>query len=155
MNYKTCFKCGKTAQLSEFYRHPMMRDGHLGKCKTCTKSDVATRRDVLKQDPEWIQKERERHREKFHRLHRQWNINKKARDKAAKRWAQKNKHKKAASQKVNRAVYSGLMNKPGRCQDCHRMVGKKRIQGHHSDYSKPLSVEWLCRACHGRRHRKP
>lgn len=33
---KTCFKCGKEKSLDEFYTHPRMKDGHLGKCKECT-----------------------------------------------------------------------------------------------------------------------
>ena len=38
---KRCFKCGITQPLDNFYRHPETSDGHLGKCKTCTKSDVS------------------------------------------------------------------------------------------------------------------
>src|SRR6185436_4391248 len=41
---KTCFKCRQPQPLSAFYTHPMMGDGHLGKCKTCTKRDVAEHR---------------------------------------------------------------------------------------------------------------
>lgn len=37
---KKCFKCGKEKELSCFYKHRAMKDGHLNKCKDCTKGDV-------------------------------------------------------------------------------------------------------------------
>jgi hypothetical protein len=41
---KTCFKCLSTKPMTEFYKHKMMADGHLNKCKSCTKSDVKQHR---------------------------------------------------------------------------------------------------------------
>lgn len=65
---KKCFKCQNELPIDEFYLHPQLSDGHLNKCKECTKSDVQKREKELRNDPEWIEKERERGREKYYRL---------------------------------------------------------------------------------------
>lgn len=68
MDTKVCFKCGRELPLSFFYKHPRMGDGHLNKCKECTKKDVSRNYDIKSQDPTWVEKERERGREKYERL---------------------------------------------------------------------------------------
>ena len=41
---KVCFKCETEKDRSEFYTHPQMSDGLMGKCKECTKRDVTSNR---------------------------------------------------------------------------------------------------------------
>lgn len=57
-----------------------------------------------------------------------------------------------ARKKVHAAVRSGRLVKPPGCSACPEIVPSHRIHGHHSDYSKPLDVEWLCAKCHAKRH---
>lgn len=58
--------------------------------------------------------------------------------------------KRTAREAVKRAVRSGRLIKPKACEECGST--SEAPHAHHSDYSKPLAVEWLCRECHGFRH---
>ena len=70
---------------------------------------------------------------------------------AAKRWRKGNADKLRAHRYLRRMVKKRLVAKSSRCEDCGIECN---TQGHHADYSKPLTVNWLCPSCHRKRHRK-
>jgi hypothetical protein len=50
-----------------------------------------------------------------------------------------------ARAKVAYCVKKGVLVPPNTCPQCKEI---KKLDAHHSDYSKPLEIKWLCRACH-------
>jgi hypothetical protein len=66
---KQCFKCGELKELTEFYKHKQMGDGHLNKCIPCTKEDVHKNYSKNSEDKSYIERERARGRRKYHRLY--------------------------------------------------------------------------------------
>src|SRR3990167_8215829 len=54
-----------------------------------------------------------------------------------------------ARMRVAEALKTGQLVRPAECVSCGSTT---RIEAHHSDYSNPLGVEWLCVRCHKIRH---
>jgi hypothetical protein len=136
MQSKSCFKCKQTKPLSEFYAHPMMADGRLGKCKECNKKDVRENYAARRSQYHAYEATRNKTESRKQQLRE-----------SLKRQRAANPLKNAARRKVRNELLSGRLVRPP-CSVC----GNPKSQAHHHDYTKPLDVEWLCFTCHRREH---
>ena len=68
-------------------------------------------------------------------------------------WATRHSERLAAAKAVQAAVKSGRLVQSLVCESCGQLrARRRRLDAHHEDYSKPLSVHWLCQRCHQEHH---
>ncbi len=130
---KTCFKCGCEKPFDEFYRHAGMSDGYLGKCKECAKQDARDNR--RRRIDYWREYDRARG---YHNS-----------PDYIKKYRRENPERYKANTAIGNAVRDGRLMKPDTCSVCGEKV---KIHAHHTDYSMPLKVQWLCVLCHSQIH---
>lgn len=128
---KKCFKCSVTKDLCEFYKHSSMKDGHLNKCKECTKADATKcRNDNIDHYREYDRKRGNRQEKGY-----------------LKEWRKNNPKKYKAHSVVNNAIQNRkIKRKP--CEICKA----EKAVAHHDDYDYPLDIRWLCQAHHKQWH---
>ena len=161
---KICSRCGKLLALTFFRKCSKNKDGLKYVCSPCLKKDdkkyrIENPEKCKEQGAAWREihwvEDRERRRKHY--------LNNVKRRQKIKEWQQNNRDKKLASLKkyrdshkiedavrlkLNRAVKRGIvLKKP--CEICQ----KSPADAHHSDYSKPLEVIWLCRRHHKAWHK--
>ena len=138
MSTKKCFKCHRIKDIKQFYRHNQMADGHLNKCKSCTKLDVHKRYNNPKSKTRITEYERKRfkdpNRKRLIKIYQQ-----------VRRSKRPGKYK--AYSKVRTAVRNGQLKK----QPC-KICGNPKSQAHHDDYREYLKVTWLCFKHHREKH---
>lgn len=177
---KICTKCKENKNLKDYSDFKKGKFGKRPRCKICCSEDT---KEWIKRNPakakenERIQnskkdyaKEGKRRYEKNSNYYKEWywsnpEIRLKKIEKR-KEWALKNPLKSAeyakkqrqinrqkcnARKKVKWAVNIGRLTRSKSCEMCGHEAN--RIEGHHQDYSKPLSVVWLCASCHRKIHK--
>jgi hypothetical protein len=151
-NSKECFKCNIRQPLSMFYAHPKMADGHLNKCKECTKKD--TKENIAKNPDYYRDYDKSRamnpNRVAERKRYSQTKEGRESKRKSVLKWQETNLVKRSAHLIVQNAVRSGRLIKPNRCELCSKKTAV--IHGHHDDYDYPLDVKWVCPKCHRKIH---
>ena len=135
---KTCFKCNNHLPLSEFYKHKQMADGHLNKCKSCAKKDVANHRE------ENLDKIREYDRMRYRRdEYRQ--------EQLRNLYKSMSPTKRKVHYLVSNAIRDGRLERPDGCWHCGTICTP---EAHHAyyDVERFKDVTWLCRSCHIKVH---
>ena len=135
---KKCFKCNIVKPLDEFYKHSRMADGHVNKCKECNKNDATSHRN----------KNLEKIRE-YDRARGKESKRIKAATEITRAWRAEDARRNVAHSLVAKAIRNGTLVR----QPCVRCAEAKSL-AHHEDYDHPLTVMWLCQACHKQRHKE-
>lgn len=121
---KRCFRCHCEKPLSDFYKHAGMKDGHLNKCKQCTKADVAEHRAA---NLDRVQAYDRRRASQPHRRAQSMQVQAE--------WKAAHPERRAAQIALGNAVRTGRIVPWPVCEipEC-----SKKPHAHHPDYSMPL-----------------
>ena len=135
---KRCSICKEEKELNEFNKRKGSKDGLQKECRICQKQYYQRNKEKIKAyKNQYYLRNKERRRE----YSKEYN----------KDYHRRNPEKYKARQKLNKAVQRGKIHKPLYCSSCD---SDKHLEAHHTDYSKPLEVMWLCRTCHRELHNK-
>jgi hypothetical protein len=131
-----CYRCKRSLPLNAFSKDSHRPSGRRNVCRPChadyNREWAARRAEVRRAS------QRRRYARERQRL---------GRNRPSKIATPEQRRAHAA---VERAINRGEINRPAACEQCGGTDSP--IQGHHTDYSQPLVVEWLCARCHGRLH---
>lgn len=149
---KVCRGCQQAKPLEQFYAHPKMADGHLNKCIDCVKARVYAHREKNIDSIRQYDRRRSKldHRVAARIAYMQTDKGKEVKRKACKNYKERFPITYAAHIVTHNALRDGRLIRKESCEQCSSTLF---IEAHHDDYTKPLDVRWLCRACHYAWHR--
>jgi ribosomal protein S27AE len=134
-------------ELTSFYKHKAMADGHLNVCIECTKARVSAHREKNLDRIQSYDRERATRPGRIakNKIYTQSEKGKIVRKKAQESYRNRYPMKYAAHVIFSNAVRDGNIVKQTVCSECG---SNNQVHGHHDNYTKPLEVRWLCIKCH-------
>ena len=138
---RKCTRCKIEKEETEFHvqwRNNRNRYYPCRHCRECDKKLCAeyyknNREKLIKKTAEWVKNNPERDKEN------------------RKNYFDNNRQKIYARGEVAYRLRLGEIVKPKNCENCEI---EKKLSAHHTDYSKPLDIQWLCKECHLEKHRR-
>jgi hypothetical protein len=145
-----CTKCRELKSESEFAIRKETKKGFTSKCKACQreyyKQYYKERAKEITAKTTLYRKTHEGWRKKMDLKYAKTEKGKIRRLKAHMKWRKKNPLKYRAHMRVAKAIQRGKIIK-GECAYPNGNC-EGRIEGHHTDYSKPLDITWFCKKHH-------
>ncbi len=158
---KRCSKCSREKNIEEFRLRLTSPDGRRGQCRECENFRAlayyrAHREASSKYKKAYYAKNREYwllyRRRRYDQIGVSWIPSKASQLLSLRKWRAAHRVECLAHRILNQSVKTGKVRKPTACQSCG--LHRSKLDGHHSDYSKPLDVRWLCHVCHMKLHKK-
>ncbi len=133
---KQCFKCKKKKKLKFFYLHSQTKDGHLNKCRFCTKLDV-----------------KKRYHKEFEKIqaYEKLRFQKPERKKLLRKYQEKRRKKYPGKERARKKTSSAIRDNKIIRNPCE-ICGDKKSEAHHLDYRRPFLISWLCFKHHRKLH---
>ena len=165
MEKRICTVCKEEKTYNCFYKSKNGKNGYGAQCKVCRLEEgreyyknnpeicLAKHERWSKRNPDKVLKNQrayyERNKEKIlDKLRESRKENGYANTKA---YRKRNREKIECHNYVRLALKFGNLIKPDSCEICKN---KCTPHAHHTDYTKPIEVVWMCRKCHGEEHRR-
>ena len=136
---KHCTRCKIEKPLNDFHKLSASKDGLKYWCKTCIKTYAQTPRG---------KKHQATRARKYHQSDKG-----RVRGREYKKLYQTREYvrfRNKARNDLHTAIRTGKITRPNSCSLC---AVECMPEGHHTDYTKPLEVEWLCSTCHIKAHK--
>jgi hypothetical protein len=152
---KKCGRCKLEKPIEEFFRNSARPDGHEQYCKQCSSANRKERYwNNHQQELQSSRRYSETHRAEKAARGRQYAKANRKRERAYRlAHLDETRALSRAHMAVLRAIKSGKLVRPDRCENCKSI---DRVDAHHHigyDTANLLNVTWLCHSCHLRLHR--
>lgn len=151
MTTKVCSSCNRELPVSSFHKHATSSDGLQCYCKKCRLFEQREYRRTQAGKERDLRYERSDKKVLVWKRYRKSKRGREVSSKTNRLYYRKNIEKMSARNKLRYAVHSGKIVPPSECNMCHET---RRVVAHHTDYSKPYDVQWLCVVCHKMIHGK-
>jgi hypothetical protein len=133
---KRCFHCSEIKDLLDFSSHSLGYGGRAPYCRSCFNAMQRLRYLAL---PRSVRSPRKPSTEERRQIARQSGI----------RFRIRHPERGRIYRQVRGALKKGILTRPSICSHCGC---SRKLHAHHSDYTQPLQVIWVCHNCHADLH---